>query len=445
MDWLEAAFAGVSGTRTVETMERFRASIDPAWIEEALSETGTATVRRRRLPAEEIVWLVIGMALQRNYSIAEVASRLDLVMPSGKQERELARSSIAEARQRLGEEPIRWLFEHTARRWAVQSAEARPWRGLAVFAADGTTLRIADSPENEEYFEKPASHFGDGGYPVVRANTLMAVRSHLLLDANFGPYRMAELVLAEDLWPSLPSRSLTILDKLYDCASVLRKISEGGSERHWLVLPKKVRKWKVLRSLGRNEQLVEIATTSKSREQDPSLPETFQARAIRGQLPKAREPQWFLTSLLDPKAYPARELIALYHERWEIELGYDEIKTHLLEREETLRSRTVEGVHQEIWGIFLAYNLVRLEMERIADEAGVAPSRLSFLTALRVIREEWHWLIITSPGALPKRLKTLRAAARFVLPERRDRSYPRGVKVWGSRHPPISRARRGLK
>ena len=132
----------------------------------------------------------------------------------------------------------------------------------------------------------------------------------------------------------------------------------------------------------------------------------------------------------DPNDHPATEIADLYHERWELELGYDEIKTELLEREETIRSRKPDGVKQELWGIFLAYNLIRLEMARIAVEAAVEPTRISFVEALRLIRNEWEWLTVTSPGAIPKRLETMRRnVKRYVLPPRRSRSFPRAVKI----------------
>lgn len=113
----------------------------------------------------------------------------------------------------------------------------------------------------------------------------------------------------------------------------------------------------------------------------------------------------------DCKRFPAKEIVALYHERWEVELGYDEIKTELLEREETIRSRKPDGVRQELWGLLLVYNLVRQQMESIANDAKVEPTRISLVEALRLMRDEWAWLsVISSPGALPKRLTTMRAA-----------------------------------
>jgi hypothetical protein len=121
--------------------------------------------------------------------------------------------------------------------------------------------------------------------------------------------------------------------------------------------------------------------------------------------------------LFDPTQYPADEIIALYHERWELELGYDELKTELLGREEAIRSRTPKRVEQELWGVLLAYNLVRSEMERIAKSAKVEPTRISFIESLRIMRDEWMWLSVTSPGAIPKRLAAMRASIkRYVLP-----------------------------
>ena len=129
--------------------------------------------------------------------------------------------------------------------------------------------------------------------------------------------------------------------------------------------------------------------------------------------------------------YPAAAIIGLYHERWEIELAYDEIKTHQLDRLETIRSRSVKGVEQELWGILLTFNLVRLEMAKMAEEADVLPSPISFITAMRFIRDEWGWCAVASPGSIPEKLRRMRAnVLDFVLSERRrERRFPRAVKI----------------
>ncbi len=236
---------------------------------------------------------------------------------------------------------------------------------------------------------------------MTRAVALMAVRSHLLAAARFGPYTRGEHSYANELWSEVPDRSLTIVDRGFLVAGVLIPLSRTGQDRHWLTRAKKNTSWRVVKHLGPKDQLIEMAVSRQARKKDPTLPEVFLARAIRYQR-KGFPPQTLLTSLLDADRYPATEMAGLYHERWEIELGYDEIKTEVLEREESIRSKSPTAVAQEIWGILLAYNLVRLEMERVADDAGVEPTRISFITALHLVCDELLWCAVASPGADPQ-------------------------------------------
>jgi hypothetical protein len=421
------------GNVTPEQLQRFRAHIDPAWIEEALLATGTATVRRRRLPAEQVLWLVIGMALQRDRPIADVVRHLELALPGPGKRRTVAPSSVSQARSRLGADPVEWLFLRTGTQWAHTSARRQQWRGLALYGVDGSTLRVPDTDENREHFggQKAGGDRGDSGYPLVRLVALMALRSHLLAAANFGPYGVDERSYSEALWEAVPDDSLTLVDRNYLQANALLTLSRRGRNRHWMTRAKSNSKWRMLQRLGPGDELVELRVTDHARRQDPSLPKTFQARAIRYQR-RGFRPQTLLTSLTDPTLYPAEEVRLLYHERWEIELGYDEIKTEMLQREETIRSKSPSAVAQELFGILLGYNLIRLEMERIADETGMEPLRISFVAALRFIVEEWHWSTITaSPGAIPRHLEDMRdKIRRFVLPPRRtDRGFPRAVKI----------------
>jgi hypothetical protein len=424
-----------------ELLDRFRSSLDPEWIDEALEATGTATVRRRRLPAEQVVWLVLGMGIYRNKPLTEIVAELDLALPGPRGPR-AASSSVTQARERLGEEPIRWLFERCAEAWAHASARRHAWRGLAVYGVDGTTLRLPDSEANSEHFGYCRSSRGESAYPTARLVTLMALRSHLLAAARFGPQSTSEMAYAKELWPQIPDESLAIVDRNFLSAAVLIPIAAHGHRRHWLIRAKSDTVWKPIRTLGRGDWLVEKEVSSEARSADPSLPKRWEMRAIRYQR-KGFKPQTLLTSMTDPVAYPASEIIALYHERWEIELGYGEVKTVMLAREETTRSRTPRGVSQELWGLALAYNLVRLEMERIAAEAGVTPDRISFKGALMCIEHALLTLSLASPGRIPEHLRRLRAdVAHFVLPKRRQRSYPRAVKIKMSNYP---RKRRGLK
>ncbi len=426
-----------------EAFDSFSRHLDTAWIEEALLATDTATLRRRRLPAEQVVWLVIGMALMRNRPIRDVVDHLDLALPASDGKR-LAASAVVQARARVGAAPLEWLFVRTADEWGHANAARQRWRGLAVYGVDGTTLRVPDSDENRAFFGgQPAGDGrGDAGYPQLRLVTLMALRSHTLAAASFGPYGNDERTYAANLWPSVPNDSLTLVDRNYLAATILMPLERDGHNRHWLTRATTKTKWRVVREFGRGDALVELDVSSYARGQDETLPKTWLVRAVEYQH-KEHDRNVLLTSLTDAECYPADELIALYHERWEIELGFDEVKTELLEREETIRSKSPESVAQEMWGILVAYNLIRLEMARIAAEADVEPTRISFVTALRFIRSEWEWSWTTrSPGAIPKHLRRMREdIARFVLPPRRsDRSYPRAVKIKMSNY---ARNRRG--
>jgi hypothetical protein len=409
--------------------------LDPRWIEEALETTGTATLRRRRLPADRAVWLVLGMAVLRDWSIATVVNQLELAMPTSSGMRTVAPSTIVKARTRLGADPMEVLFTRSGDEWAHASASRHRWRGLALYAVDGTTLRVPDSQDNRTHFGSHAAGAGRGvsGYPLMRAVVLMAVRSHLLAAATFGPYAIDERTYAHSLWSSVPDQALVLLDRNFLQANVLVPLMTGGNDRHWITRTKSTTEFRVIRSLGAGDDLVELEVSREARKKDPSLPTHFDARAIRYQR-RGYQPQCLLTSMVDASRFPADEVRTLYHERWEIELGFGEIKTEMLERLETIRSKSPIAIAQEMWGhrLLLVYNLVRTEMERIADELEVAPTRISFVAALRLFVE--FWLLGSkslSPGALPKQLaKTQDRVRRFVLPPRRsERTFPRAVKL----------------
>lgn len=420
----------------------FAQSLDPAWVEQALRATGTATIRRRKLPAEYVVWLVIGMAMLRDRSIAEVVRHLDLVMPTATGKRQhVSGGALVQARDRLGTEPLAWLFRTTAAHWASASAQEHRWRGLVVLGVDGSTLRVPDSPENDAHFGRAGTSRGDAGaaYPQLRLVSLMVLRSHLLWDVAFGAYNDSELALAQPLWAQLPPSSLVIVDRAFATYENFQTLSHPAQQRHWLTRAKQGKRMARLRpvqALGPGDALVELRPSTRTRKLHPNLPETLTVRAISYQR-KGFKPQSLLTSLLDPVAFPAAEIIALYHERWELELAYDEVKTHTLEREETsLRCKKPERVAQELWGLALAYNLVRLSMAEVARRAGVLPNAISYRHTLHFVRAFWISAWLASPGVLPKRLQTLYdELPLLLLPPRRTRNYPRAVKIKMSKYP----------
>jgi hypothetical protein len=235
---------------------------DPSeWIEQSLSVTGTATIRRRRLPADQVVWLVIGIGLFRDRSIEEVVDALDIALPSPTGV--VAKSAIPPARLRVGDAPLRWLFERTSQAWSRASAERHRWRGLTVYGMDGSSLRTADTKENRAEFGGWTAGKGDSSNPIVRIVVLMALRSHLLAAARFGSYAgTSELALARELVEDIPAHSLTILDALYLSVAFLTAL-EAGKQRHWLTKAKSNTKMRVLEAFAEGDALVRCGPRTK--------------------------------------------------------------------------------------------------------------------------------------------------------------------------------------
>jgi hypothetical protein len=427
MSLASALYVAATGTKA-GSFENIRERLPVEWIEQALEATGVATLRRRRLPAEQVVWLVLGMALMRDRPIEEVVSKLDLALPSA--EGTVARSAPSQARARLGAEPMRWLFECSAKTWTNRHADGERWRGLVLYGIDGTTLRVPDTQQNADEFGRAQSVRGESGYPMVRLVAAMVLRSRLLAGVEFGPYAQGELTYAVKLRDAIPDHSLTVVDRAYFGASWLLGLSSAGVERHWLTRAKSKLRYKVIQAFSDHDALVEMKVSPEARSKDPTLPATWRMRAITYKHGN-HAPQVLLTSLLDRERYPAREIVEVYHERWELELAYDELKTDMFQQQLTLRSKSPAMVRQETWAAMLLYNLVRLEMAAVAKLLGVRPNRISFVASFHLIRDEWLWDAVAKPGAIPGHLTRLRESLkRYLLPPRRsDRSYPRAVKI----------------
>jgi hypothetical protein len=404
------------------------------WVEQAVQNTESTSIRHRRLPAEQVVWLMVALALYRHKSIGEVLDDLGLAVPDT-QTPFVSKSAAAQARQRLGSEPLKWLFDHSARHWGGQDRRAYLFKGLQLFAMDGTTLRTHDTADNRDYFGAQV-YASDtvASYPQIRGVTLTALPTHLVYSAAFGPYSTNEMLYAKQLVGDIPDESLTVFDRGFLSAEILCALTGAGTERHFIIPAKSNTKWEVLED-NANDTLVRMRVSPQARAKRPELPEFWEARAITVVDAQDRK-RILLTSLRDRRRYKPADIAACYERRWGIETSYRELKQTMLGTALTLRSKTVEGVYQEIWGTLIAYNLIRLEIAKAALVVKCEPTEVSFIRAFHLIQFELHWAAVTrSYGKLPASMKHLRERLVSLLnDERPDRKFDRAVKATPKRY-----------
>jgi hypothetical protein len=294
-------------------------------------------------------------------------------------------AAIGRARLRLGPEPLRALFARVCRPVAdarTQGAWYRRWRLVAV---DGTVFDIPDTVANAGFFGRPGSSRGQGrsAYPQARVAALAECGTHAVFAAEVGPLAVHETALAQRLFPALTGGMLVLADRGFCGFDLWRAAKAGGADLLWrvrsvVVLP-------VLETLADGSYLSEIvAARDKHRRTDPE-----RVRVIEYTLgPHGGDGTVYrlITTVLDPEQAPARELAALYAQRWEIENTLDEIKNHQGAPGMVLRSQHPRGVEQEIFAFLLVHHALRDLMHQAALKAGHDPDRISFTRTLRVIR-----------------------------------------------------------
>lgn len=371
---------------------------------------------------------VLAMGLYPTCCYRDVARRL---LPAGHDARMLpSRAALGAARRRLGAEPLREVARLALRPLAGRATPDASYKGLRLLTLDGFSLAAPDSPANAAVLGRHANQHGASGYPAVRVVALMEAATHATLDYELGHGTASETVMAAPLLSRLPAGGLLLWDRHFFSFDHLWRARRGGC--HVLGRLSKSVKPKLLRRLGDGSCVAEVRSGHRSRFGTRGR-QLIRVLAYRLDDPARGDPSQthrLFTTLLDHRAYPAGELIGLYHERWEQELAHDELKTHQLARP-VLRSRTPEGVEQEVAALLVAHHAVRRVMAEAALEAGVPPRRVSFVAALGVIQ-------CRLPGASPKERRPVRLrrwyagvvaeVSREVLPERRPRSNPRVVK-----------------
>lgn len=403
----------------------------PELLTDCLAQSGTVTIRKRRLPLELMVWSVIGMSLFRHLPMSQIVNQLDILLPGDRPF--VAPSAVVQARQRLGEDSVRHVFEKTQQLWQASLPQSH-WQGLRVLAVDGVVFRTPDTPDNDAAFARTRCHDKPSSYPQVRMVCQMEVSSHLLTGAVFDTVSSNEMVLARELIEKTPDQSVTLFDKGFYSLGLLHQWQTTGVERHWLLPLKKGTQYEVIQAYSESDQLIELSTCPQARKQWPGLPEKLQARLLSKRI--GGKEYRILTSMVEPLRYPGKDIVDLYVFRWEIELGFREMKQSMLRSQLTLRSKKPTMVRQELWGLLLAYNLIRYQMARMAYKANIEPHQLSFNQASAHIIKELTLLPAVSPGNIPKVINSMFEMTKaFMLPARRERHYPRVVRRRPQKYP----------
>ena len=363
-------------------------------VRAALRSCGRESVRRRALPAEVMMYYVIVMALFRSVSAREVLrcllDGLRWVSPQ-LPVRVSGKSSLSRARARLGSAPFEALREACVAPLAEPGTRGAWYRGLRVVAFDGSSLNVADEEENRRFFGLPGCSRGSSAFPQARVTAMVEVGTRAAFAWHAGPLEESEAEQAERLLVHLSPGMLVLADRYYCGFPLWSRAAATGAQLLWRV--KSNMRFPVVEALDDGSWRSVLRGSGRDRRRSRG---ECPVRIISYRLDGSEETYVLATTLSDPVTTPAAELAALYHERWEIETAYDEVKTHLLGPGATLRSKTPELVGQEIHGLMLAHHAVRRLIHEAASEVGEDPDRLSFIHAVRVVRRR-----IINPGAFP--------------------------------------------
>jgi len=367
----------------------------PGLVDEVIAEAGRTQIRSRILPARVMAYFAIGMALYADGSYEDVLSQLTdgLAWASGWEEEYVlpSKSAIFQARARLGAEPLQALFERVACPVGTAPAvgvTAPGWlAGRRLVAVDGTCLDVADTPENEAFFGRPGVNKGErAAFPQARVVALVECGTHALFAAVVGDLATGEPTMIERLLGEVEPGMLLLADRGVFSYALWRKASGIGADLLWRVRTDRAGpKPSHLEDLPDGSWLAELrrSTGAAERAKPP-----MRVRVIDYTIDDGRDhPSYRLfTTILDAGEAPATELAAAYNQRWEIELAFDELKTHQRGPRTVLRSKSPNLVLQEIWGHLCCHYAIRSLMAEAANHAGHDPDRASFVAALRIAR-----------------------------------------------------------
>jgi len=391
-------------------------------IQEILKREGLESQRVRDLPSDVLVYYIIALGLYMAVSTGEVLRSLVEGLQWLKLEEGgiavAGRTGISKARSRLGPKPIKALWEESAQLLAQEEKGVGFYRGMRLMAIDGSTLDVADTEKNLEYFGKQDSSRGKSAYPQMRFVSLCECGTHSIYAVRMGVYKTAESSLAEELLNYLKPGMLCLADRLYATYPLWQKASSTGAELLWRVRSNAL--LPVEKVLKDGSYISTIYPSTKSRRNQSA---GIAVRVIEYEVENTEDPQIYrlVTTLLDPEGASALELAALYQQRWEIEITLDEFKTHLRGGRVVLRSKTPDLVIQEFYGMMLAHRAVRTLMYQAAASRNIDPDRLSFTHSVRVIRRK----LAATPAISPSRSGALDVCFTVRNPSRNSPSKKR--------------------
>lgn len=365
-------------------------------IQALLAENKKESVRQRDLPAHVVIYYVIALALYMQSSYREVLRCLlegiEWLARPGRPVRVTGRSGISKARTRLGWEPLAQLYHTIVKPIAQPQTRGAWYRQWRLVTLDGSTLDVADEKANEEEFGRPGSNRGKSAFPQIRLVSLVENGTHVLFGARMGAQSSGETTLAQEMTGELGAGQLCLADRNFFSYKLWNAARAGGADLLWRVTSKL--KLTVEQPLQDGSYLSSIYRRRRTNRVRVRVIQ-YRLEGVEGSEPRYR----LITTVLDPDQGPARELAALYHERWEIETAFDELKTHLRGARIVLRSKTPDLVRQEFYGFLMAHFAVRGLMHEAALKADEDTDQLSFLHAVRVIRRKMTTFHAIPPSA----------------------------------------------
>jgi Insertion element 4 transposase N-terminal/Transposase DDE domain len=393
------------GTRISDhvTLGVLTTTVPAALIDAVLAETGRQSQRYRRLPARLVVYYVMALALYAQASYGEVLRCLvegvRWLRLSGTDPALADKSAICRARTRLGPAPLKALFARIAAPFATLDTPGAWYGGRRLVSLDGTTIDLPDTPELVERFGRPPASRGQSGFPQLRLLTLAETGTHALFAVALDRYATSEVGLAPPLLARLQPGMLCLADRAFAGFELWRTAAASGADLLW-----RVRRNQVLPCCERlpdGSYLSRLYASPKQRRHDESG-QVVRVIDYRLEGIVDAEPLYRLvTTLLDPVAAPAPELAALYHERWESESTFAELKVTLPGERLMLRSRRADLVEQELYGLLLVHFALRRLMHEASQRAGCDPDQLSFVHAVRIVRRHLPFHAAFSPSATP--------------------------------------------